>query len=139
MSVDATEAIVNIHASFVETQTGRVMASREGHGAATSFDGMRAPEVGYVEGEQDTSASGQAAQQAITQMVDQAIGGIPLMARCPQCGADLVPGGNFCDRCGWRLEIAEPTCAVCGKELRVGARFCPYCGARRELPTQPER
>lgn len=137
--IDTTEAIVKIHASFVETETGRVMASREGDGSATSFDGMRSRETGYVEGLEDTSASGQAARKAIRDIVDQAISCIPLMPRCPQCGADLVPDGNFCDKCGWRLEIAEPTCAVCGKKLRVGARFCPYCGARRELPQQPER
>jgi predicted nucleic acid-binding Zn ribbon protein len=54
-------------------------------------------------------------------------------ARCPNCGAAVVPGAAFCQSCGTRLVKEEPPaparfCVHCGAELREGARFCPTCG-----------
>jgi hypothetical protein len=55
-------------------------------------------------------------------------------ARCPQCGAVVVPGASFCQTCGTGLqaeaESAPPIlyCTHCGGQLRDTSRFCPQCG-----------
>jgi NADH pyrophosphatase NudC (nudix superfamily) len=53
-------------------------------------------------------------------------------ARCANCGATVLNGAAFCQRCGTRLaeEKTAPArfCIHCGTELRERARFCPTCG-----------
>ncbi len=53
-------------------------------------------------------------------------------SKCTNCGATLVPGRNFCGKCGTATEHAlnnnKPKCANCGAEIRAGAAFCANCG-----------
>lgn len=49
------------------------------------------------------------------------------MARCELCGAELVPGAKFCNKCG---AVAPKTCPQCGGFLKAGAKFCSDCGER---------
>ena len=54
-------------------------------------------------------------------------------AVCPNCGAEVVAGSDFCQACGSRLtEQKSPApvrfCVRCGAELRPTSRFCPKCG-----------
>jgi predicted amidophosphoribosyltransferase len=66
-------------------------------------------------------------------------------AACPQCGASLRPGVQFCGKCGHSLgeeedeaaeaePVAEETvgeqCPECGQSLREGVQFCGKCGHR---------
>ena len=48
---------------------------------------------------------------------------------CSNCGAQTLPGDEFCDECG--AAIAEG-CASCGFVNRVGAKFCRKCGEALE-------
>jgi uncharacterized OB-fold protein len=55
-------------------------------------------------------------------------------AQCPQCGAPLSPGKNFCGKCGAAVPqiAAQPSAAVCtrcGAPLTPGKKFCGKCGA----------
>ena len=45
--------------------------------------------------------------------------------RCLRCLQDNPLGSNFCLGCGTRLGL---TCALCGAALVAGARFCNKCG-----------
>lgn len=48
---------------------------------------------------------------------------------CEKCGAEAVPGGMFCSKCGTKL--SQPTnsnCEKCGTLLPQDAFFCPKCG-----------
>lgn len=64
-----------------------------------------------------------------------------LQPTCPNCGAAISGGGNFCDSCGAPLtqqQQAESVnhqqqlniCSVCGQPLEPGAAFCGNCGAK---------
>ena len=44
---------------------------------------------------------------------------------CSNCGAETLPGDEFCDTCG--SPIGEP-CVSCGFVNRAQARFCRKCG-----------
>jgi hypothetical protein len=48
--------------------------------------------------------------------------------RCPQCGADIPPGGRFCIQCG-AATPSHPICPRCGAEISGNSRFCGRCGA----------
>src|SRR5262245_42099364 len=52
--------------------------------------------------------------------------------KCRRCGAELLPGKQFCHVCGSRV---EPTCPRCGADVSSGFRFCPDCGL--DLAGQP--
>lgn len=45
---------------------------------------------------------------------------------CHACGAELLPGKEFCHACG---EPVKPRCGSCGALLDGQYRFCPDCGA----------
>lgn len=45
--------------------------------------------------------------------------------RCLRCQQENPPGSNFCLGCGARLGL---TCALCGAVLVAGTRFCNKCG-----------
>jgi class 3 adenylate cyclase/tetratricopeptide (TPR) repeat protein len=45
---------------------------------------------------------------------------------CHACGAELLPGKEFCHICG---EPVKPRCGSCGAVLEGEYRFCPDCGA----------
>jgi len=47
---------------------------------------------------------------------------------CPQCGAAVPPGSDFCGECGTRIEAAPPACAQCGTTLGPDDAFCQNCG-----------
>ena len=44
---------------------------------------------------------------------------------CANCGAEALPGDEFCDECGSPIAGG---CATCGFVNRVGAKFCRKCG-----------
>ena len=56
----------------------------------------------------------------------------PLVATCPQCGAMIQPGFNFCPRCNCKL---NPSCPQCQRMVRAGDTYCPYCGTATQNPT----
>jgi hypothetical protein len=57
----------------------------------------------------------------------------PLYPTCPQCGASIQPGFNFCPKCHFNL---TPMCPNCSRPVRPGDVYCAYCGA--PLGVQPE-
>lgn len=58
--------------------------------------------------------------------------------KCPNCGADVQNGSQFCNKCGTRMPPASMktapkaglTCPTCGTELESDAAFCFNCGAK---------
>ena len=56
---------------------------------------------------------------------------------CPQCGADIPSGAQFCSVCGHKMPLPAPkpdTCVQCGAPLSPGALFCSVCGQRVPVP-----
>lgn len=62
---------------------------------------------------------------------------------CPSCKKEIRDGLKFCNKCGAKIESAEPVsekteseskviCPNCGKELKPGQKFCNGCGAKLE-------
>ena len=58
--------------------------------------------------------------------------------KCPNCGADVQNGSQFCNKCGTRMPPASMktapkaglTCPTCGTELESNAAFCFNCGTK---------
>ena len=58
--------------------------------------------------------------------------------KCPNCGADVQNGSQFCNNCGTRMPPASMktapktglTCPTCGTELESNAAFCFNCGTK---------
>ena len=58
--------------------------------------------------------------------------------KCPNCGADVQNGSQFCNNCGTRIPPASMktapktglTCPTCGTELESNAAFCFNCGTK---------
>ena len=50
----------------------------------------------------------------------------PLLACCPQCGAQGRRNFAFCPQCGAQL---APACPACKRNVEPGWNKCPYCGA----------
>ena len=58
--------------------------------------------------------------------------------KCPNCGADVQNGSQFCNNCGTRIPPASMktapktglTCPTCGTELESDAAFCFNCGTK---------
>ena len=58
--------------------------------------------------------------------------------KCPNCGADVQNGSQFCNNCGTRMPPASMktapkaglTCPTCGTELESDAAFCFTCGTK---------
>ncbi|MBT9331034.1 M48 family metallopeptidase [Paracidobacterium acidisoli] len=51
--------------------------------------------------------------------------------RCPNCGAKVIPGSQFCSNCQTRLDVSplEDSCPRCGSPLpHPLPKFCGYCG-----------
>ncbi len=61
---------------------------------------------------------------------------------CPNCGAAVAEGKNFCVECGTKIE--QPTvnmtesviCVSCGAKILDGKKFCGECGAKVEIVEQ---
>jgi class 3 adenylate cyclase len=51
---------------------------------------------------------------------------------CPQCGAKVEPGQQYCGSCGSTLALV---CPACGESSPLSFRFCGSCGA--ELHRRP--
>jgi len=56
--------------------------------------------------------------------------------RCLRCQQENPPGSNFCLGCGARLGL---TCGLCGAALVAGARFCNKCGISLEAQAPDSR
>src|ERR1700682_1295246 len=56
--------------------------------------------------------------------------------RCRGCPQENPPASNFCLGCGARLGL---TCALCGAALVAGARFCNKCGILLEAQAPDSR
>lgn len=54
---------------------------------------------------------------------------------CPSCGAE--ESGNYCSRCGTRLEREDARCAACGHRLAPDALYCGGCG--RPVAPRPRK
>ena len=58
--------------------------------------------------------------------------------KCPNCGAYVQNGSQFCNNCGTRIPPASMktapkaglTCPTCGTELESDAAFCFNCGTK---------
>lgn len=61
-----------------------------------------------------------------------------LTTTCPQCGAEMARGQQFCEICGASLLVVEKEpqarifCTNCGKPIDADSKFCSECGARVE-------
>lgn len=66
------------------------------------------------------------------------------VGKCPQCGADVPQGAQFCSACGCKIEQpkpdkpAQPVCSSCGAALEPGSLFCTNCGHKVEAPAPVE-
>lgn len=56
--------------------------------------------------------------------------------QCPECGAQISVGTQFCPSCGKPVKNEETvvaddsiTCSNCGNKVNSGARFCNKCGS----------
>ena len=55
---------------------------------------------------------------------------------CPNCGAKVMKGKQFCSACGAKLDVQHDAngsggfCPECGAQLAPGSVFCPSCGAK---------
>lgn len=54
---------------------------------------------------------------------------------CPSCGSE--ESGNYCSRCGTRLEREETRCGACGQRLTSEALYCGGCG--RPVAPRPRK
>lgn len=50
---------------------------------------------------------------------------------CEECGAELIPGAAFCDKCGHSIQ-KQNRCCKCGYVFNRPGKFCPRCGTKRE-------
>lgn len=82
------------------------------------------------------------AQSKIDELEDQ-INKLMGVETCPNCGAEIEDGAQFCAACGTKLpeetpedagviEITVRICRNCEKEIPEGAQFCAACGAKAE-------
>lgn len=58
--------------------------------------------------------------------------------KCPNCGANVEKGQNFCYECGHDVRnVTQNTiiCPQCGCELSDGTKFCSYCGTKISAET----
>ncbi len=60
----------------------------------------------------------------------------PMRSTCPQCGATVEPGFNFCPKCHFNL---TPTCPQCSRPVRHGDVYCAYCGHKLDTAPVPSR
>lgn len=51
--------------------------------------------------------------------------------KCPNCQFENVPGANFCNECGYKIEIS---CPACSKNNPPGSKFCNACGHNINQP-----
>jgi hypothetical protein len=63
--------------------------------------------------------------------------GGPALEVCPDCGADVDPGDNYCASCGQDLEAIGTgdllsECPACRAEVGPGKSFCSSCGENLE-------
>jgi len=56
--------------------------------------------------------------------------------RCVRCHEENPPESNFCSGCGTRLGL---TCVLCGAALIAGSRFCNKCGIPLEAQAPASR
>lgn len=127
--------------SLMEHDTRRAIKTAPGGGAVE-------PEAVVEEGPSEESALVQASAAPLAE--EEA-------AACPECGAALRPGIQFCGKCGHTLgaeeaeaaeaePVAEETvgeqCPECGQDLKQGVLFCGKCGHRldeaEEEAAEPE-
>ena len=66
------------------------------------------------------------------------------VGKCPQCGADVPQGAQFCSACGCKIEQpkpeekpGKPVCSNCGAVLEPGSLFCTSCGHKVEKEEEP--
>lgn len=67
---------------------------------------------------------------------------------CPQCGADVAKGYQFCTGCGFKMPEEQPQqpagniCTGCGRVVPEGSMFCNFCGTKivpkQAAPEQPQ-
>ena len=50
---------------------------------------------------------------------------------CEECGAQLIPGMGYCDKCGHPVPQVK-CCKKCGYIFERPGKFCPRCGAKRD-------
>jgi len=89
--------------------------------------------VGYVNRDAKRRGMNYVLWTVLVLLIPNAIGYIiyfvvrqPIMGVCPQCGAAVNPGFNYCPKCKC---VLHPVCPQCHRTIEVGAKFCPYCSA----------
>ena len=89
--------------------------------------------VGYINGDAKRRGMNYKLWTLLVLVIPNAIGYIiyfvirqPILGACPQCGATVNPGFNFCPKCKFNL---HPACPQCHRGIEAGATFCPYCAA----------
>lgn len=98
----------------------------------------------YEVSKDDPSAVAAESIQEVTRLygeIDEAqerIKEIKGVGKCPQCGADVPQGAQFCSACGFKIEVEKPAakrfCTNCGAPLEADSLFCTSCGQRVAAP-----
>jgi RNA polymerase subunit RPABC4/transcription elongation factor Spt4 len=93
--------------------------------------------VGYVNRDAKRRGMNHVLWTVLVLFIPNAIGYIiyfvvrqPIRGTCPQCGATVNPGFNYCPKCKFNL---HPACPQCHRTIEVGATFCPYCSAELKV------
>lgn len=104
--------------------------------------------VGYVNRDSKRRGMSPALWTCVAVMIPNALGIIlyfvlrqPLRSGCPQCGATIRSGYNFCPQCNFKL---NPNCPQCQHAISFTDVYCPYCGTSlrnqpASLPAKVER
>jgi hypothetical protein len=94
--------------------------------------------VGYVNRDAKRRAMSPALWTLVVMLIPNGLGFLlyfvlrrPLSSACPQCGAGVQSGFNFCPRCSCKL---SPSCPQCQRLVGVNDVYCPYCGCTLHPP-----
>ena len=95
--------------------------------------------IGYVNQDAKRRDMGQVLWTLLVIFIPNGIGFLayfllrkPILQPCPQCGAKVDRGFQYCSACGCGL---APTCGHCGRAVERDYVCCPYCGKTLAAPT----
>lgn len=104
------------------------VAANEGSGTFSSAGiglGMMAGVGGVIGNAVSGTFNAAISEMNESSQKQQASGGF-----CDNCGAALVLGAAFCEKCGTPVQT-QPRCPKCGYVYERPGKFCPKCGTKR--------